>query len=128
HPSPLFTVPPPTISTRFPYTTLFRSEHGRVQGADPLAPFGPDAAGDLLRLDAMPNVGDIVLNSRLDPDTQEVAAFEELVGSHGGLGGWQTSAFVLHPADWPIQKEARLLGAPAMHTLLASWLEKARIR
>jgi hypothetical protein len=28
-----------------------------------------------------------------------VAAFEELVGSHGGLGGQQTDAFVFHPAE-----------------------------
>jgi uncharacterized membrane protein YvlD (DUF360 family) len=103
-------------------------DHGRVVGVDPLAPFGPDAAEDLRRLDAMPNVGDIVLNSRLDPDTQEVAAFEELVGSHGGLGGWQTSAFILHPADWALSANGRLLGAPAVYTQLVSWLEKAGIR
>jgi hypothetical protein len=103
-------------------------DHGRVVGIDPLAPFGPDAADDLRRLDAMPNVGDLVLNSRLDPDTQEVAAFEELVGSHGGLGGWQTSAFILHPADWPFAAEGRLVGAPAVHQQLVSWLEAAGIR
>jgi len=28
-----------------------------------------------------------------------VAAFEELVGSHGGLGGEQTNAFLVHPSD-----------------------------
>jgi uncharacterized membrane protein YvlD (DUF360 family) len=103
-------------------------DHGRIAGMDPLAPFGPDAADDLRRLDAMPNVADIVLNSRLDPDTQEVAAFEELVGSHGGLGGWQTSAFVLHPADWPLPANGRMLGAPAVHKQLVSWLETAGIR
>jgi hypothetical protein len=103
-------------------------DHGRVVGVDPLAPFGPDAADDLRRLDAMPNVGDIVLNSRLDPDTEEVAAFEELVGSHGGLGGWQTRAFILHPADWALPANGRLLGAPAVHTQLVSWLEAAGIR
>jgi uncharacterized membrane protein YvlD (DUF360 family) len=109
--------------------------HGRnelhrdhVVGVDPLAPFGPDAADDLRRLDAMPNVGDLVLNSRLDPDTQEVAAFEELVGSHGGLGGWQTSAFVLHPADWRLASEDRLVGAPAIYTQLVAWLQAAGIR
>ncbi len=100
----------------------------RVEGLDPLAQFGPDAADDLRRLDGMPNVGDIVLNSRLDPDTQEVAAFEELVGSHGGLGGWQTSAFVLHPADWRLPADGRLVGAPAVYRQLVAWLEAAGIR
>jgi hypothetical protein len=31
-----------------------------------------------------------------------VAAYEELVGSHGGLGGPQTDAFLLHPADMAV--------------------------
>lgn len=99
-----------------------------VEGDDPLALFGPDAADDLRRLDAMSNVGDLVLNSRLDPDTEEVAAFEELVGSHGGLGGWQTKAFLLHPAEWAAPSDARLLGAPAVHRQLVRWLESAGVR
>jgi hypothetical protein len=101
---------------------------GRVDGVDPLAAFGSDAADDLRRLDAMPNVGDLVINSRLDQDTQEVAAFEELVGSHGGLGGWQTKAFVLHPADWPMSSDGRMVGAPAVYDQLTAWLEAAGIR
>ena len=98
-------------------------DDGRVDGDDPLAPFGSTAADDLRRLDAMANVGDLVLNSRLDPETGEVAAFEELVGSHGGLGGWQTDAFVLHPTDWPTRAgTTSLVGAAAVHELLAAGL------
>ncbi len=101
-------------------------ETDRIDGEDPLGPFGPSAADDLRRLDAMPNVGDLVVNSRLDTDTGEVAAFEELVGSHGGLGGWQTDAFVLLPAAWPTLGEDRpLVGAPAVHELLAAGLRGA---
>jgi uncharacterized membrane protein YvlD (DUF360 family) len=100
---------------------------GRIEGSDPLAPFGPEAPEDLRRLDAMANVGDLVLNSRLDPDTDEVAAFEELVGSHGGLGGWQTKAFLLHPSDWPITGPA-LVGAPAVHAQMMAWMKAAGLR
>jgi uncharacterized membrane protein YvlD (DUF360 family) len=102
-------------------------DQARIEGDDPLAPFGPDAAEDLRRLDAMPNVGDLVLNSGLDPATDEVAAFEELVGSHGGLGGWQTKAFLLHPIDWK-ESEGRLVGAPAVHRQLVAWLVAAGLR
>ena len=102
-------------------------DQGRIEGDDPLAPFGPDAAADLRRLDAMPNVGDLVLNSRLDPSTDEVGAFEELVGSHGGLGGWQTKAFLLYPSDWPEVTE-RILGAPAVFRQLVAWLVAAGLR
>jgi hypothetical protein len=100
-------------------------ETGEIVGDDPLEPFGAGAADDLRRLDGMPNVGDLVLNSRLDPATDEVAAFEELVGSHGGLGGWQTQAFVLHPAEWAAGPD-RLVGAPAVHRQLMAWLRSAK--
>ena len=43
------------------------------------------------------HVGDLVLNSPLDAATDEVGAYEELVGNHGGLGGWQTRAVLVHP-------------------------------
>ena len=36
------------------------------------------------------------------PETNENAAFEELVGNHGGLGGEQTDPFVLFPAEWEL--------------------------
>lgn len=102
-------------------------DQARIVGDDPLAPFGPDAADDLRRLDAMPNVGDMVLNSGLDSATDEVAAFEELVGSHGGLGGWQTKAFLLYPSDW-LGVEGQLVGAPAVHRQLVAWLVAAGLR
>jgi uncharacterized membrane protein YvlD (DUF360 family) len=70
---------------------------------DPLLPYGDPEfrAGQLLRLADFPHAGDLVLISTLYPDGQ-VAAFEELVGCHGGLGGQQTDAFLFHPADMDI--------------------------
>ncbi|MBE7189231.1 alkaline phosphatase family protein [Jatrophihabitans endophyticus] len=70
-------------------------------GPDPTEVYGPQAARDLLQLDGRAHVGDIVVLGRFDPDTGEVAAFEELVGSHGGLGGDQTAAMLVVPASWP---------------------------
>jgi uncharacterized membrane protein YvlD (DUF360 family) len=101
-------------------------EDGRVDGTDPLAPFGPAAAADLRRHDTLPHVGDILINSRLDATTDEVAAFEELVGCHGGLGGWQTRPVLIHPADWPA--EPGLTGADAVHRQLVGWLERLGLR
>ncbi len=76
---------------------------GEVVDADPLAAYGdPDfRARQLGRMAGFNNAGDIILISTLYPDGQ-VAAFEELVGSHGGLGGEQTDAFLLHPADMEV--------------------------
>lgn len=77
--------------------------HGIVKGFDPLPLYGdPDLrAKQLLRLANFPHSGDLILVSSLYPDGQ-VAAFEELVGSHGGLGGSQSDAFILHPIDMVI--------------------------
>jgi uncharacterized membrane protein YvlD (DUF360 family) len=93
----------------------------RVEGADPLAPFGPNAAEHVRRTDGFPHCPDIVLNSSYWPESGEVAAFEELVGSHGGMGGTQSFPFVLHPADldWP---DAEVIGAERVHRIFRGWL------
>jgi hypothetical protein len=98
---------------------------GTVTGSDPVAPYGPDAPDQLRHLDGIDHVGDLVLISRLDPGTDEVAAFEELIGSHGGMGGWQTQPCLVYPAAWPAP-EGRLMGAPAVHRQLKRWIAAAQ--
>jgi hypothetical protein len=96
-----------------------------IQERDPLAPFGPRALESFRRLDGFRNVGDLVLLSTVDPETQEVVSFEDLVGCHGGLGGAQSEPFLLRPATWtaPI---APLVGAPAVNRQLREWLVALR--
>ncbi len=98
-------------------------DDGRIDGRDPLAPFGFRAANALRRLDGFPHVGDLLVNSVYDQELEEVAAFEELVGSHGGFGGPQVKPFILAPADLPYDGED-VVGAPAVHRLLASWADQ----
>jgi uncharacterized membrane protein YvlD (DUF360 family) len=98
-----------------------RLSDGDVEGEDPLAPFGPNAARHLRRTDGFEHCPDIVVNSTYWADTDEVAAFEELVGSHGGMGGEQSFPFVLAPSDWTMPSEP-VVGAEAMHRYLRSWL------
>ena len=74
------------------------------------------------RLDEIEHVGDIAVVSQFDPETGEIAAFEELIGAHGGLGGPQTRPFLLHPADWDLDL-APLLGAPMVYQQLRRWME-----
>jgi uncharacterized membrane protein YvlD (DUF360 family) len=96
-------------------------DEGRVDGDDPLRPFGPNAARHLLRTDGFPHCADLMVNSAYWPEFGEVAAFEELVGSHGGMGGPQGYPFVLHPSElaWP---EEEVVGAEAVHRVFRSWL------
>jgi hypothetical protein len=100
---------------------------GRVEGADPLPAYGPSAAADLLAHQAMAHVGDLVVLSRVDPGTDEVAAFEELVGSHGGIGGWQSEAVLVHPADWPVLSTPPP-GPVGVHRQLIAWLADLGLR
>jgi uncharacterized membrane protein YvlD (DUF360 family) len=96
-------------------------DSGRVVGEDPLAPFGPNAADHLRRTDSFPHCADLMLNSTYWPEFGEVAAFEELVGSHGGMGGTQSFPFVLHPAEleWPREE---VVGAERVHRVFRGWL------
>ena len=94
---------------------------GEVRGADPLAPFGPSAPRQVLRTDGFAHCADVMVNSMWDPQTDEVAAFEELVGSHGGLGGEQTRPFILYPADLP-EPTSPVHGAEEVHRLFRTWL------
>ena len=96
-------------------------ETGRVEGEDPLAPFGPNAAAHLRRSDGFTHCPDLMINSTYWTEFGEVAAFEELVGSHGGMGGTQSFPFVLHPSDlrWPADE---VIGAERVHRIFRGWL------
>jgi hypothetical protein len=79
----------------------------QVTGEDPLAPYGDVAlrARQVRRIADFPHAGDLIVNSTLYPDGT-VAAMEELIGNHGGLGGEQTDAFLLHPGDMTVPETA----------------------
>jgi hypothetical protein len=93
----------------------------RIDGKDPLGPFGPNAAAHVRRTDGFPHCPDVLVNAAYSPDTDEVAAFEELVGSHGGMGGSQSLPFVLFPRElrFPDQE---VIGAEHLHRVLRDWL------
>jgi uncharacterized membrane protein YvlD (DUF360 family) len=81
-----------------------------ISGEDPLqlyTPADPDAYGhadvetrvwQVRRVMDFPHAGDLMVISTVYEDGT-VAALEELIGNHGGLGGEQTDAFLLHPGD-----------------------------
>jgi uncharacterized membrane protein YvlD (DUF360 family) len=94
----------------------------RVDGVDPVAQYGGKALEAFRRLDGLTHVPDLSIVSLYDAEFDEVAAFEELIGSHGGLGGPQTHAMILHPAEWALDEE--LLGADAVYRQLRRWAER----
>jgi hypothetical protein len=96
-------------------------DEGAVTGVDPLAKHSSTAADGLRRIAGFANSGDMIVVGRFDPDTSQVVSFEELVGSHGGLGGPQGEPFIAHPAELPLDEQP-LVGAPAVHRQLRRWL------
>ena len=113
---------------------LDRSE-ADVEGEDPLVGYGPRARADLVRAARLEHTGDLLVVSAVDPHGH-VHAFEGQVGSHGGLGGEQNLAFLLHPADWPVDDDLRtstgdgslLVGAEVVHAQLVRWARSVGLR
>lgn len=99
----------------------------RVEGENPLANFGPNAARHLRRTDSFTNAPDILVNSLYDPEADEGAAFEELIGFHGGLGGNQSKPFLIFPADWELAR-GEIIGAAQLYSQLKSWLNQVQAR
>jgi hypothetical protein len=71
---------------------------GRVKGENPLTQYGREKirVEQLRRLAEFKNSGGLIIISPVYEDGT-VAAYEELIGNHGGLGGPQTEPFLLHP-------------------------------
>jgi uncharacterized membrane protein YvlD (DUF360 family) len=92
----------------------------RIEGEDPLANFSPTAPLHLKRTDGFTHVADIMVGSFYDPVLDEACAFEELISFHGGLGGYQTRAFILSPPNLPLPSEP-IIGAAAVHQVLGGW-------
>jgi len=85
-------------------------DSGRIEGENPLALFPARSPQHLRRTDGFQFVPDIVVNSFYDPQKDEGAAFEELIGFHGGMGGNQSRPFVLYPKAWRLDQR-EIVGA-----------------
>ncbi|MEV6400661.1 phage holin family protein [Streptomyces sp. NPDC051907] len=98
----------------------------RLHDDGPLAAFGPGAADAVRRADSFPHIADIMVNSMHDPRTGEVHAFEEQIGSHGGLGGEQSRPFLLSPLGLtpPVEPDGELVGAEQVHLVFRRWLRE----
>ncbi|HYO89567.1 MAG TPA: phage holin family protein [Candidatus Limnocylindrales bacterium] len=107
--------------------SVYYLDEDRFEGAsNPLANFGPNAARHLRELDTYPCMPDILVNSFYDPVKEEGAAFEELVGFHGGLGGEQNRPFLMYPARLQPDVLPPIIGAPGVYHVIRRWQEQMR--
>ena len=88
-----------------------------IEGENPLEGFGDNIVQHLKRNSSFKYSPDIVVNSLYDSENDEVCAFEELVGSHGGAGGSQSKPFILYPSGWKVPDED-IIGAESIYKIL----------
>ena len=88
-----------------------------IDGENPLKGFGDNIAKHLKRTSSFEHTPDILVNSFYDEKADEVCAFEELVGSHGGAGGDQSKPFILYPSTWNVSDDD-IIGAENIYKLL----------
>ena len=92
-------------------------DSGEIEGENPLEGFGNNIVRHLKRTSSFEHTPDILVNSFYDKESDEVCAFEELVGSHGGAGGDQSKPFILYPSSWNVSDE-EIIGAENIYKLL----------
>ena len=85
--------------------------------------FGKNTIKKLKRTDGFAHVPDILVNSAYDTENNEVYAFEELIGSHGGAGGNQQYPFILYPSEWSLEEE--IFGSENVYKFFKSEMEKS---
>ena len=98
---------------------------GEIEGENPLEGFGKNIARHIKRNSSFKYTPDILVNSFYDDENDEVCAFEELIGSHGGAGGSQSKPFLLYPSDWDVSDE-EIIGAESIYKLLKENLKKLK--
>ena len=96
-----------------------------IEGENPLEGFGKNIARHIKRNSSFKYKTDILVNSFYDEENDEVCAFEELVGSHGGAGGSQSKPFILYPSEWKIDDE-EIVGAESIYRILKDNLKKLK--
>lgn len=103
---------------------VYYLDSDEIEGENPLEDFGENAAEHIKRHNTFKDMPDILVNSFYNPETEEIAAFEELIGSHGGLGGTQTKPFIMYPSYWKVPKE--LKGAHSIYELLKKQMKRLK--
>ncbi|OED30006.1 phage holin family protein [Methanosphaera sp. WGK6] len=92
---------------------IYYMDDDKYVGNQFLEVYGENIVNHLKRTDSFDYVPDILVNSIYDDINDEVYAFEELIGSHGGVGGTQQAPFIAYPSSWSLDES--LIGAVSVH-------------
>ena len=92
-------------------------DSNEIEGKNPLECYGKNVVRHLKRNSNFDHTPDILVISFYDSVANEVCAFEELVGSHGGVGGEQSKPFILYPSSWDVSSDD-IIGAESIYNIL----------
>ena len=104
---------------------IYYLDSGEIEGVNPLEGFGDNIVRHIKRNSSFKYTPDILVNSFYDIENDEVCAFEELIGSHGGAGGSQSKPFILYPSSWKISDE-EIVGAESIYKILKENSQKLK--
>ena len=104
---------------------IYYLDSGEIEGLNPLEGFGDNIVRHIKRNSSFKYTPDILVNSFYDSENDEVCAFEELIGSHGGAGGSQSKPFILYPSSWKIPDE-EIVGAESIYKILKENSQKLK--
>ena len=102
---------------------VFYLDREEYYGEHFLDKYGERIVEKLKRTDSFEHVPDILVNSDYDVESNQVYAFEELIGSHGGAGGNQQYPFILYPSNWTLEED--MFGAENVHRFFKREMEKS---
>ena len=105
---------------------IYYLDTDEIEGENPLEGFGKNAARHLRRNSSFEHTPDILVNSFYDAEADEVCAFEELVGSHGGIGGDQSKPFILYPSSWDVSSD-EIIGAESIYRIIKENTKKLKM-
>lgn len=91
----------------------------KKMGQDILQKYPPHISVQLQKINGYPHSGDLIIFSKYDPETQQCAAFEDLLGHHGGIGGLQTEAFVFYPKQFVW--DSPIFDSTQLHQRIRTW-------
>lgn len=99
---------------------IYFLDKNEFERENPLAIYSPNAVKLLQRESSFEHCPDILVNTTYDPVTEELCGFENQASHHGGLGGPQNHAFILHPVELKAPDEP-IVGAQEVYRVLRGW-------
>lgn len=92
-------------------------------GQDILQQYPPHTSAQLQKINGYPHSGDLFIFSKYDAERQQCAAFEDLLGHHGGIGGLQSEAFVLSPHQFVW--DSPIYDSTELHRRIRTWQDQS---